>query len=161
MIPRTDEPTEGVVFDVQDHTRRTGTSGPIHMGIWLVQTSMGLKSPSDGFWDGRGRTTLWWAFAQRRQRDVPPGHHSRTRPRGDHPLKMGQWILMDRMPPEAAGRFLEHVAVCWDHLARVEACKIPKGANVLLSGCWACPKRANVSLRGAWHLLLSSFFWHF
>ena len=26
MIPRTDEPMEGVVFDVQDHTRRTGTS---------------------------------------------------------------------------------------------------------------------------------------
>ena len=33
MIPRTDEPMEGIVFDVQDHTRLTGTSGPIHMGI--------------------------------------------------------------------------------------------------------------------------------
>jgi hypothetical protein len=30
MIPRTDEPMEGVVFDVQDHTRQTGTRGPIH-----------------------------------------------------------------------------------------------------------------------------------
>jgi hypothetical protein len=25
MIPRTNEPMEGEVFDVQDHTRRTGT----------------------------------------------------------------------------------------------------------------------------------------
>jgi hypothetical protein len=25
MIPMTDEPMEGVAFDVQDHTRRTGT----------------------------------------------------------------------------------------------------------------------------------------
>jgi hypothetical protein len=58
MIPRTNEPMEGVVFDVQDHTRRTGTSGPVHMGIILVWTSMGLKSPSDGCWDGGGRTTL-------------------------------------------------------------------------------------------------------
>ena len=32
MIPRTDEPMEGVVFDVQDHTQRTGTRGPVHMG---------------------------------------------------------------------------------------------------------------------------------
>jgi hypothetical protein len=30
---RIDEPMEGEVFDVQDHTRRTGTSGPVHMGI--------------------------------------------------------------------------------------------------------------------------------
>jgi hypothetical protein len=33
MIPRTDEPMEGVVFDVQDHAQWTGTSGLVHMGI--------------------------------------------------------------------------------------------------------------------------------
>jgi hypothetical protein len=32
MISRTDEPMEGVVFDVHDHTRWTGTRGPVHMG---------------------------------------------------------------------------------------------------------------------------------
>ena len=31
MIPRTNEPMEGEVFDVQDHARRTGTSGPVHI----------------------------------------------------------------------------------------------------------------------------------
>ena len=58
MIPRTNEPMEGEFFDVQDHTRRTGTSGPVHMEISLARISMGLKSPSDGCWDGRERTTL-------------------------------------------------------------------------------------------------------
>jgi hypothetical protein len=32
MISRTDEPMEGVVFDVKDHARRTGTRGSVHMG---------------------------------------------------------------------------------------------------------------------------------
>ena len=32
MMSRTDEPMEGVVFDVQDHTRWTGTRGSVHMG---------------------------------------------------------------------------------------------------------------------------------
>ena len=70
MISKTDEPMEGVVFDVQDHARRTGTRGSVHMGRWLARTSMGLKSPSDGYWDGRGRTTSWWALAWRRQKDA-------------------------------------------------------------------------------------------
>jgi hypothetical protein len=30
--PWTDEPMEGVAFDVQDHARRTGTRGSVHMG---------------------------------------------------------------------------------------------------------------------------------
>jgi len=33
MISSTDEPMEGVVFDVHDHTWQTGTNGPVHMGI--------------------------------------------------------------------------------------------------------------------------------
>jgi hypothetical protein len=32
MISRTDEPMEGIVLDVKDHTRRTGARGPVHMG---------------------------------------------------------------------------------------------------------------------------------
>ena len=56
-------------------------------------------------------------------------------PRGNHPLEMGRLLLMDRTSPEAAGRFLEHVAVCWDHLARVAAWRSPRRANVWLPGC--------------------------
>jgi len=72
MIPRTNEPMEGEVFDVQDHARRTGTSGPVHMGRWLARTSMGLKSPSGGCWDGRDMIVAWWAFAHEEKKDVPP-----------------------------------------------------------------------------------------
>jgi hypothetical protein len=32
MIPRTNDSMEGEVFDVQDHPRQTGASGPVHMG---------------------------------------------------------------------------------------------------------------------------------
>jgi hypothetical protein len=78
-----------------------------------------------------------------------PGHFGRARPRGDDPLQIGRLLLMDRTSPEAAGRCLERVAVCWDHLARVAAWRSPRRANVLVSGCCACPKRANVSLRRA------------
>ena len=76
MIPRTNEPMEGEVFDVQDHVRRTGTKwtgGPVHMGRWLVRTSMGLESPSDGCWDpirGRDMTMIGRAFAQEKKEDV-------------------------------------------------------------------------------------------
>jgi hypothetical protein len=86
MMSRTDEPLEGVVFDVQDHARRTGTRGSVHMGRWLVRTSMGLKSPLDGRWDGRGRTGLWRALAQRRRRTPSSGRFGRDLAYGDQPL---------------------------------------------------------------------------
>jgi hypothetical protein len=69
------------------------------------------------------------------RRTFCPGHFGRARPRGDHPLQMGRLLLMDRTSPEAAGRCLEHVAVCWDHLARVAAWRSPRRANVWLPGC--------------------------
>ena len=43
--------------------------------------------------------------------------------------------LMDRTPPGQTGRFLEDVVVCLDLVAHVEACKRPRGANVLPLGC--------------------------
>jgi hypothetical protein len=70
----------------------------------------------------------------RKKKDVPT-QDIRTRPRGDHLLQMGQLLLMDKTSPKAAGRFLEHVAVCWGHLARVAAWRSPRRANVLLPGC--------------------------
>jgi len=158
MIPRTDEPMEGVVFDVQDHTRQTGTSGPVHMGRWLAQTSTGLKSPSNGCWDGRDRNTLWWATAREGRRTFHLGHFGRARPRGDHPLQMGRFLLMDRTSSERVGCCLERVAGCWGHLARVAAWRSLSRANVWFSGCCACPKRANVSLRRAWRPSFSSFY---
>jgi hypothetical protein len=47
----------------------------------------------------------------------------------------GMMALMDRMPPGKIGHFLEDVAVCLDLVARVAACKRPRGANILPLGC--------------------------
>jgi hypothetical protein len=47
----------------------------------------------------------------------------------------GMMALMDRTPPEQTGRFLEDVAVRLDFVARVAACRRPRGANVLSLGC--------------------------
>jgi hypothetical protein len=46
----------------------------------------------------------------------------------------GMMALRDRTPPEQTGRFLEDVAVCLDLVARVAACRRPRGANVLPLG---------------------------
>ena len=105
MISRTDESMEGVVFDVQDHTRRTGTRGPVHMGRWLAQTSMGMKSPLDGCWDGRGRTTSWWALAWRRQKDALTRTLWQRLTKGGSPPADGMMALMDRKPPRTGWTF--------------------------------------------------------
>ena len=92
MMFWTNEPLEGVAFDVQDHAWRTGTRGSVHMGRWSVRTSMGLKSPIDGRWDGRGRTELWRALAWRRRRTPSSGRFGRDWPMGDQPLQVVWWL---------------------------------------------------------------------
>jgi hypothetical protein len=48
MIPVTNEPMEGVVFDVQDHALRTGTIWTGTHGEMISSDLHGVKSPSDG-----------------------------------------------------------------------------------------------------------------
>jgi hypothetical protein len=48
MIPVTNEHVEGVVFDVSDHARRTGTIWTGTHGEMISSDLHGLKSPSDG-----------------------------------------------------------------------------------------------------------------
>jgi hypothetical protein len=55
---------------------------------------MGLKSPSDGCWDGRGRTELGRALAWRRRRTPSSGRFGRDLTYGDQPLADGTMILM-------------------------------------------------------------------
>ena len=45
MISRTDEPMEGVVFDVRDHTRWTGTRGPGTHGEMISSDLHGAEEP--------------------------------------------------------------------------------------------------------------------
>jgi hypothetical protein len=96
---------------------------------------MGMKSPSDGCWMVETGQRCDEPLHEKEEGRPYRGHFGRARLSGDHPLQMGRLLLMDRMPPEAAGRFMEHVAVCWGHLARVAAWRSPRRANILLSGC--------------------------
>ena len=130
MIPRNDEPMEGVVFDVQDHARRTGTRGLVRIGRWLSRTSMGLKSPSDGCWDGRDKTTLWWAIAREERRKFHQDTLAEPDLGGITHFKWNVFLLMERMSPRRVGCYLERVAVCWGHLARVASWRSPRRANV-------------------------------
>jgi len=45
MMSRTDEPMEGVVFDVQDHARRTGTRGSGAHGEMISSDLHGAEEP--------------------------------------------------------------------------------------------------------------------
>jgi hypothetical protein len=95
----------------------------------------GTEEPIKWLLGWQRQDSVVMSLCTRRQKDVPPGHCGRAHPRGDHPLQIGRFLLMDRTSPEAAGRCLERVAVSWGHLARVAAWRIPRRANVLLPGC--------------------------
>ena len=58
MIPRTDEPMEGVVFDVQDHSRQISTRGSGAHGEMISSDLHGAEEPIRWLLDGRGRTEL-------------------------------------------------------------------------------------------------------
>jgi hypothetical protein len=101
MIPMTDEPMEGVAFDVQDHARRTGTiwtgthgeminsdlHGAEEPTRWMLRPHQGAKTGQvvdQGFTPEKKRT-----FHQR--------HFGRARPRGIDPLPVERlpWMAQD------------------------------------------------------------------
>ena len=93
--------------------------GLVHMGRWLVQTSMLLKSPSDGCWDpirGRDRTMIGRAFAQEKKENVfIQDTLAEPSPRGLTYFRWKVFLLMARTSPRRPWRHLERVAVWWDY----------------------------------------------
>jgi hypothetical protein len=72
MIPRTNEPMEGEVFDVQDHARRTGTKWTGTHGEMISSDLHGAEEPIRwllGPHQGRDRTVIGRAFA-REKKDI-------------------------------------------------------------------------------------------
>jgi hypothetical protein len=66
MIPKTDEPMEGVVFDVQDHTRRTGTHGD------MINSDLhGAEEPIRWLLGWQRQDNVVMSHCMRRK-DVPP-----------------------------------------------------------------------------------------
>ena len=92
MILVTDEPMEGIAFDVQDHARQTGT---IWTGTHGEMTSSNLHGAEDPTrWMLRPHqgveTRLRWirAFAPKRKRTFYQRHSDRTRLGGNDPFSV-------------------------------------------------------------------------
>jgi hypothetical protein len=65
---------------------------------------MGLKSPSDGCWDGRGRTTLM-SPCMKKKKDVLTQDTLAEPDLGGSPTADEMMALMDRTPPRAGWTF--------------------------------------------------------
>ena len=96
MIPVTDEPMEGIAFDVQDHARRTGT---IWTGTHGEMTSSDLHGAEDPTrWMLRphqGVETGRWlirVFAPEMKRTFHQMYFGRACVRGIDPFSVGRWL---------------------------------------------------------------------
>jgi hypothetical protein len=92
MIPVTDEPMEGIAFDVQDHARWTGTTWT---GTHEEMTSSDLHGAEDPTrWMLRPHQgveigeILIRGFSLERKRTFHQRHSDRTRPRGNNPFSV-------------------------------------------------------------------------
>jgi hypothetical protein len=98
MIPVTDEPMEGVAFDVQDHTRWTGTIWTGTHGEMISsdlhgdeETIRWMLRPHQGVETGQ---RLIKDFAPEKKRTFHQRHPGTARPRGIDPFSVGCWLYM-------------------------------------------------------------------
>ena len=129
--------------------------GPVHMRRWLVRTSMGLKSPSDGCWDPvRGAETgqcLTEVLHRRRRGRFTRGTLAEPDLGGMTPFQWNASLGRLRTSPSSPWRhptswsFLE---ADWAAVARVACWRSPLGANVLLLDVSPTLKGASTSLEG-------------
>ena len=82
IIPVTDEPMEGVDFDVQDHTRRTGTIWTGTHGEMTSSNLHGAEEPSKWMLRSHQGVETGWrsirAFAPERKRTFHQRHPGTT-----------------------------------------------------------------------------------
>ena len=129
--------------------------GLVHMGRWLVRTSMGLKSPSNGCWDlisGRDRTMIDQAFTHEKKTDIPPKTLWLSPTQGVDPLQMERFPFDGQDVTQEAWTSSWACGSLMGWLARVATWRSPKRASIWLLDAGLAPKGPNVSLRGAWRL---------
>jgi hypothetical protein len=95
MIPVTNEPMGGVVFDVQDHARRIGTTWTDTHGEMISsdlhgaeETIIWLLRPRQR---GRDRTMFDRGFSPEKKRMFHQRHFGRAWPRGNDPFSVECW----------------------------------------------------------------------
>jgi hypothetical protein len=100
MILVTDEPMEGVAFDVQDHARRTCTiwtgthreminsdlHGAEEPTKWMLRPHQGVETGQRMIID----------FSLEKKRMFHQRHPNTAWPKGIHPFSEGRWLYMDQ-----------------------------------------------------------------
>jgi hypothetical protein len=66
---------------------------------------MGMKSPSDGCWDGRGKDRVVTSPRMKKKKDALSRTLWQRLTYGDQPLADGTMALMDRTPPRTSWTF--------------------------------------------------------
>jgi hypothetical protein len=86
MIPVTNEPMEGIAFDVQDHAQRTSTIWNGTHGEMISSDLHGAEEPTRWMLrphqGARDRTMVDQGFALEKKRTFHQRHFGRAQPRG-------------------------------------------------------------------------------
>jgi hypothetical protein len=95
VIPVTNEPMEGEVFDVQDHARRTGTIWTGTHGEMISSDLHGAEDPIRWllrpFRGAERRQCLIELLHLRRRRTFHQRHFGIAQPRGNDPFSVERW----------------------------------------------------------------------
>jgi hypothetical protein len=95
IIPATNEPMEGIVFDVQDHARWTGTNWTGTHGEMISSDLHGTEEPIRWFLRprqrGRDETMFDWGFTPEKKRTFYQRHFGKARPGGNDPFSEEHW----------------------------------------------------------------------
>jgi hypothetical protein len=162
MISVTDEPMEGVAFDVQDHAQWTGTIWTDTHGEMTSSNLHGAREPTRCMLrPHQGVETGWrWirAFASKRKRTFHQRHSDRTRPGGNDPFSMElqPWKAWDvSIFTKTSSSFMDALEADWATMARVACWRGPGGVNVLLLGVSFSLEGASTSLEEAFTLIFT------
>jgi hypothetical protein len=95
MILVINEPMEGIVFDVQDHARWTGTTWTGTHGEMISSDLHGAEEPIRWLLrprqGGRDRMVFDRGFTPEKKRTFHQSHFGRARPRGNDPFSVERW----------------------------------------------------------------------
>jgi hypothetical protein len=136
MISRTDEPMEGVVFDVQDHARRTGTRGYGAHGEMISSDLHGAEEPIRWLlgWQRQDRVVTSPCMEKKKDTLIRTLWQRLTYG-GSAPCRW--YDGFDRQDATRADWTISGAcgSMLGPCLARVTGCRSPRGANVLPLGC--------------------------
>jgi hypothetical protein len=155
MIPVTNVPMEGVVFNVQDHARRTGTIWTGTHGEMISSDLHGAEGPIRWLLRphqrGRDRTMFDRGFAPKKKRTFHQRHFGRAQPRGNDPFSVERWPWKAQNVPILTMMSSSFMVILGGRLGNNGTCGLlerPLGANVLLLDVSSALKGASTSLEG-------------